>query len=114
MGHYNQISGPCDTDYGPCSCGAWHKKKTEKYFLLIAGCGYYPQAGTDDWIGMFDTEQDAEQAVKKIPKHTYYTKGKDKGKVKDTYYSYGITHNGSYYENYDWYEIVDLRKWINK
>ena len=77
-------------------------------FLLIAGDGYYPQQGTGDWIKCFATEREAQDAVAKIPIHNYYTKGKQKGEIKNTYYQYVV---GS--RKYDWYEIVDLRKWTH-
>lgn len=62
-----------------------------KPFLLIAGSGYYPDVGTEDWKGCFETKEKAEQYFKKINKR-----------------------NGSDLNKYDWYEIVDLREWMNK
>ena len=35
-----------------------------KYFLLIAGDNYYP-AGLEDWIGTFETYEEATSRVKK-------------------------------------------------
>lgn len=78
-----------------------------KYFLLIAGYNYYPQGGTDDWIATFDTYKDAQKEVVEIPIHTYFTKGKNKGEVKSTYFQYQIND-----KKYDWYKIIDLMDWI--
>jgi hypothetical protein len=68
-----------------------------KYCLLIAGHQYYPAAGTGDWIDTFRTSADAEKVVQKIDAHSGYS---------DSYQIYGT--------KYDWYEIVDLRTWINR
>lgn len=65
-----------------------------KYFLLIAGSWYYPSSSTGDWIDTFETLEEAQRKV-----------------------STGISTilpkviNGC---EYDWYEIVDLREWIEK
>ena len=64
-----------------------------KYFLLIAGQGYYPESGTDDWIKTYETKEE----ILKIITVDQFTRGK-----------YTI-----YNCEYDWYEIVDLRNWIN-
>lgn len=63
-----------------------------KYFLLIAGQGYYPKMGTGDWIACFETEEEA------------------KSKVKDR----GIYPSSCLIDGceYDWYRIVDLREWM--
>lgn len=52
-------------------------------FLLTAGDNYYPESGTDDWIGCFETYELAE---------SHYL---------------GLEHKP------DWYEIIDLRDWTN-
>lgn len=69
-----------------------------KPFLLIAGDDYYPGGGTSDWIGCFATKE--EIYVKEL----------------DNTYTFGPPITG--YEiggnEYDWYEIVDLRDWTNK
>lgn len=62
----------------------------EKYFLLIAGDAYYPQSGTQDWIKTFVSEEEAESYVTKIKDWKYL--------IQDV--------------EYDWYTIVDLRKFI--
>jgi hypothetical protein len=59
-------------------------------FLLMAGDNYYPSAGVGDWIGCFETEEEARSQV--------------------------IFHNG-YYEisgsMHDWFKIINLENWIN-
>lgn len=66
-----------------------------KPFLLIAGEGYYPAGGTADWIACFETEEQAESQVEKITQ----------GKIT----TYRVQNNA----DFDWYEIVDLRVWMN-
>ena len=36
-----------------------------KKFLLLAGQHYYPGAGTQDWIGTFETKEEAEKRLKR-------------------------------------------------
>lgn len=80
----------------------------KKPFLLIAGEGYYPSSGTGDWIGCYETYDEAKEQVKFVEDHTYYTKGKNKGQIKETYRNYQV--NKEYGPmNCDWYEIIDLR-----
>lgn len=62
----------------------------EKYFLLIAGDHYYPQSGTQDWIKTFSSEEEAKSYVTKIRDWKYL--------IQDV--------------ECDWYQIVDLRKFI--
>lgn len=82
----------------------------KKPYLLICGDCYYPSAGTGDWIGCYETQKEAEEQVKVIEHHTYYTKGKNKGEIKETYTTYEL--NGRWGPSkIDWYEIVDLREW---
>ncbi len=64
-----------------------------KYFLLIAGAGYYPKIGTSDWKETFETLEEAEASVSREGESFPY-----RYKFRDDYY--------------DWYKIVDLRKWI--
>jgi hypothetical protein len=73
-------------------------KKELKLFLLIAGHSYYPQSGTQDWIGAFETKEEAESKV---------IKAGDKRIKFETYYPYVIENIG-----YDWFKIVDLKDWI--
>jgi hypothetical protein len=54
-----------------------------KHYLLIAGDNLYPSAYTDDWVGCYETKEEAEEVL---------------------YNKY----------DYDWYEIVDLREWMNR
>lgn len=54
-----------------------------KRFLLIAGDNYYPRQGTHDWIGCFETEEEAKDHMNLL----------------------------SVGNQYDWHEIVDLLDW---
>jgi hypothetical protein len=58
-----------------------------KPYLLIAGDDYYPSSETGDWIDCYETEEEAIKKWVEISKAKY---------------------------RYDWYEIVDLRDWINR
>jgi len=55
-----------------------------KFFLLIANDTYYPEVGTQDWLGTFATEAEAQAEITKLG------------------------------DKFDRYEIIDLRKWINR
>lgn len=77
-----------------------------KPYLLTAGDGYYPRGGDEDWIATFTTEEEAENAVGRKEWHTYYTTGKSKGQIRSTHLAFIIND-----VQYDWYEIIDLRKW---
>ena len=66
----------------------------KKRFLLIAGDECYPHP-TNDWVGFFETREEAEQHVSEMPNHWREAK---------------ITING-HYRNVDWYEIVDIENW---
>jgi hypothetical protein len=70
-----------------------------KYFLLIAGENYYPSRHTGDWIGCFETYEEALSQVK-VERYNF------KGHACESY-----TVNGN---ERDWYEIVDLREWITR
>lgn len=59
-----------------------------KPFLLIVGDRYYPSQSTDDWIKTFSSREDAE--------------------------NYVIENYVDFEENLQWYNIVDLREWMNK
>ena len=65
----------------------------DKPYLLIAGDRYYPEAGTGDWLQCFETEEEALSLISPADDGTY------------------IIKDFSHYNNYDWYKIVDLRKW---
>lgn len=67
-----------------------------KYFLLIAGQTYYPSQGTDDWLGCYETMEEAESCVIHTGSHKY-----PEFKINNI-------------DQYHWYKIVDLRNWINK
>ena len=80
-----------------------------KKFLLIAGYGYYPQRGTEDWIGCFSSYKEAEELIKKEEIHEYFSRGPRKGEIKETREKLFV--NG---QERDWYDIVDLEEWMNK
>lgn len=67
----------------------------KKPFLLIAGYNYYPNNGTGDWIGTFETYEEADKQVK-FKNHVTYG-------MRSTYEVNG--------RDVDWYKIVDLRLW---
>jgi|15BtaG_2_1085339.scaffolds.fasta_scaffold00005_29 hypothetical protein len=71
-----------------------------KYFLLIAGENYYPDIGTEDWIATFETKEEAEDEIKIEMSPS----------TNEWYYGKHLIRGC----HYDWYEIVDLRKWINE
>lgn len=68
-----------------------------KPFLLMAGESYYPESGTGDWIGCFETMEEALAMVQKPPDDGFGHRKYEINKV-----------------GYDWYHIVDLRHWMNK
>ena len=80
-----------------------------KRFLLTAGDNYYPQYGDEDWVGMFDTREDAEKLIRTEQEHDYYLRGPRKGQVKGTRHIYYV--NG---RRVDWYDIIDLENWTRK
>jgi hypothetical protein len=66
-----------------------------KTYLLIAGDNYYPSIGTGDWIGCFETYEEAFNQIEELP---------------DTeYHEYKIGDN-----EYHWYDIIDLMDWMNR
>lgn len=80
-----------------------------KRYLLIAGDGYYPQSGTNDWVGCFENREQAEARVIKTQQHELFSRGPRKGQIKSTSEYYSVDGNQR-----DWYEIVDLMEWMNK
>jgi hypothetical protein len=80
---------------------------TPKYFLLIAGDTYYPEGGTGDWIGCFQTYEEAVSKVSIVEHKRIVTSGKLKGQEEILRKSYQI--DGS---NYDWWDVEDLEVWI--
>jgi hypothetical protein len=71
-----------------------------KKFLLIAGQDYYPGRKTDDWVGCYNTKEEAESHITK-------TSFEYKGRTLNTYKVNNI-------DPVDWYDIVDLEEWMNK
>lgn len=84
-----------------------------KPFLLIAGSHYYPSAYTDDWVGCYETYEEAKAQVELVQRHTYFKAGKNKGEVKSTQEAY-LVHREDYDREVDWFEIVDLNDWTNR
>lgn len=74
----------------------------------MAGDNLYPEAGTENWISCFATLADAQTAVqvKEVPKYANGKFSSDPTKNKTT--KYVIDEKA-----HDWYEIVDLRKWVD-
>jgi len=70
-----------------------------KPYLLIAGEQYYPESGTGDWVACFETYEEAKEEVVKVTVPRYRS-----SKMDDKYCIRGA--------NYDWYNIVDLREWM--
>ena len=58
----------------------------KKPYLLIAGDDLYPSAYTGDWIACYETKEEAYEKWGELSKQKY---------------------------RYDWYEIVDLRDWVD-
>jgi hypothetical protein len=71
-----------------------------KPYLLIAGDKYYPDRADGDWVGCYETREKAEEMMT-------YTSGA---------HSWQVAQHPRYGKNYsvDWYEIIDLRKWISE
>jgi len=71
-----------------------------KPYLLIAGHKYYPDRADGDWVGCYETREEAEEMMK-------YNLGKVN--------PWQVAQHPRYGKNYsvDWYEIIDLRKWIS-
>lgn len=80
-----------------------------KHFLLTAGHNYYPQAATEDWIGCFSSREEALSKVATIEHKRVVTKGKNKGQEEITGQSYRIGES-----IFDWFEIIDLREWMER
>ena len=59
-----------------------------KRYLLIVGYWYYPSAGTEDWIGIYNTYEEALQKQKTLKENLEY-------------------------KTADWYSIIDLNNWEN-
>lgn len=74
------------------------------------GDNYYPEGGTSDWIGCYETMEEAQSQITRIEDRQKITIGKNKGQdvVSHRYEIAGRTGI------YDWYEIEDLRDWTDK
>ena len=77
-----------------------------KRFLLIAGDSYYPSSCDGDWVGMFETRQEAEELIQRETVHEYFSRGPRKGQIKSS--SEKTTIRGI---EVDWYDIIDLVYW---
>jgi len=80
-----------------------NRLKMEKPYLLIAGDAYYPSAGTGDWVGFFETQQEAKSQIHTETVEELFKSGPRRGQVKETREITSI--NG---RKCDWYEIVDV------
>lgn len=67
----------------------------KKPFLLLAGHMEAPESSTEEWVRCYETEEAAEAAVTKVHKHGWDL--------------YEVEGQGG--EQYDWYDIIDLRHW---
>lgn len=63
-----------------------------KPFLLTAGDTYYPCSGDLDWQGTYATKEEAERQITRSIEYGCEV----------------FTINGI---SFDWYKIIDLRKW---
>jgi hypothetical protein len=78
-----------------------------KTYLLMAGSNYYPEGGTSDWKGCFNSYEEAKARVTPVEHTRVITRGKHKGEVEVMFTTYKI---GEY--EYDWFDIEDLKAWI--
>lgn len=62
-----------------------------KYFLLIVGHNYYPEAGSGDWVRTYDTYEEALEEV---------------NNMEDTWGD-PLTKSTC-----NWFRIIDLRDWL--
>lgn len=81
-----------------------------KPFLLMAGDNYYPSGGSQDWIGCYETLEEAQAQVSRIEENQVVTIGKSKGQINVIWHYEIVGKTGKF----DWYEVEDLRSWINK
>jgi hypothetical protein len=70
-----------------------------KPFLLTVGDHYYPESGAGDWVGCFSSYEEAMAQIKLDNYGAYTRSGKLIGEGRE--------------KEFDWYEIIDLRKWVN-
>ena len=78
-----------------------------KRFLLTAGDSYYPQSGDMDWVGIFETREEAEALISTKQEHEYFSRGPRKGQIKQS-----RTITSIHGKKVDWYEIIDLENWL--
>lgn len=64
-----------------------------KLFLLIAGLDYYPERSCSNWVDTFETKEEAESVVRHLA-------------------DFDSSGYSVYGNSYDWYDIIDLSKWI--
>jgi hypothetical protein len=64
----------------------------KKRYLLTAGDNYYPESGTGDWKGCFETFEEAKAQVSNAGPARYKVAG--------------------YTSTFDWYQIIDLATWV--
>jgi hypothetical protein len=84
-----------------------------KRYLLIAGSRYYPAPYTGDWIGCYATEGEARDRLIIEQEDILFDRGPRKGQVKETVKrTYALKDNGDRRE-FDWWDIVDLEKWVS-
>jgi hypothetical protein len=60
-------------------------EEEQKPYLLIAGYNYYPAPYTDDWVGCYSTEEEAEEKWEQLKQEEY---------------------------PFEWHDVVDLREWM--
>lgn len=77
------------------------KTATVKRYLLIAGCNYYPERSDGDWIGFFDSQEEAEACIA-VQEDCSMFGPQAKYRV----------NNSEYLD--DWYEIIDMKKFEGK
>ena len=63
-----------------------------KRYLLIRGSWYYPRSRTRDWVGCYETEEEAQAALT-----TEFEKD---------------DHSREFEDEYMWSTIVDLYQWL--
>ena len=83
-----------------------------KRFLLMGGSHYYPESYTGDWIGTFETYEEARNQVYHKTEEELFTRGPRKGQVKETHARTYIIRSGGDKE-VDWWNIEDLEHWMD-
>jgi hypothetical protein len=68
-----------------------------KRFLVIANMNYYPSHGTSDWIGAFETREEAEKVIKEASKR------------RSSWHKYKFLTGAEA----DHVEVVDLQEWLS-